>query len=148
MSHLLQIVRSLWFNPDSVCNTILLLLHRRRSTKVNQTLHDMWPSPELVHYIYAFSRALARWRNFAKCKIHLWVHHRRSNFERRLWTDQLTSDNSDTLHVGPVTSLDTVFECSKRRHWCVRLYTAAMAHHKRRAATLCSSSKTRIAAPQ
>jgi len=28
------------------------LLHRRRSTEVTQTLHDVWPSPELVHYIY------------------------------------------------------------------------------------------------
>jgi len=25
------------------------LLHRRRSTEVNQTLHDVWPSPRLVH---------------------------------------------------------------------------------------------------
>ena len=28
------------------------LVHRRRLTKVNQTLHDVWPSPGLVHYIY------------------------------------------------------------------------------------------------
>ena len=38
------------------------LLRRRRSTKVNQTLHDVWPSPGLVHYtytIYALSGALA-----------------------------------------------------------------------------------------
>ena len=30
------------------------LLHRHRSAEVNQTLHDVWPSPELVHYIYIF----------------------------------------------------------------------------------------------
>jgi len=30
------------------------LMHRRRSTEVNQTLHDVWPSPALVHYIYIF----------------------------------------------------------------------------------------------
>ena len=32
------------------------LLHRRRETEVNQTLHDVWPSPELVvvHCIYIF----------------------------------------------------------------------------------------------
>jgi len=30
------------------------LLHRCRSTQVNQTLHDVWPSPGLVHYIYIF----------------------------------------------------------------------------------------------
>jgi len=28
------------------------LLQRRRSTKVNQTLHDVWPSPGLVHYTF------------------------------------------------------------------------------------------------
>jgi len=30
------------------------LLQRRQSVEVNQTLHDVWPSPELVHYIYIF----------------------------------------------------------------------------------------------
>ena len=31
------------------------LLHRRHSTEVNnQTLHDVWPSPGLVHYICIF----------------------------------------------------------------------------------------------
>ena len=30
------------------------LLHRRRSTEVNQTLHDVWPSHRLVHYMYIF----------------------------------------------------------------------------------------------
>ena len=30
------------------------LLQRRRSTGVNQTLHDVWPSPGLVHYVYIF----------------------------------------------------------------------------------------------
>jgi len=26
------------------------LLQRRRSTEANQTMHDVWPSPGLVHY--------------------------------------------------------------------------------------------------
>ena len=30
------------------------LLHRRRSTEVNQTLDDVWPSPRLVHQITDF----------------------------------------------------------------------------------------------
>jgi len=30
------------------------LLQRRRSTEVNQTLYDVWPSPGLVHYIHIF----------------------------------------------------------------------------------------------
>jgi len=28
------------------------LLQRRRSPEANQTLHDVWPSPRLLHYIY------------------------------------------------------------------------------------------------
>jgi len=28
------------------------LLHWRRATEVNQTLHDVWPYPALVHYVY------------------------------------------------------------------------------------------------
>jgi len=30
------------------------LLERHRSMEANQTLHDVWPSPGLVHYIYIF----------------------------------------------------------------------------------------------
>jgi len=30
------------------------LLQRRRSTEANQTLHDVWPSPARLHYIYIF----------------------------------------------------------------------------------------------
>jgi len=30
------------------------LLQQRRSLEVNQTLHDVWPSPALVHCIYIF----------------------------------------------------------------------------------------------
>jgi len=30
------------------------LLHWHRSVEVNQTLHDVWPSPGLVHCIYIF----------------------------------------------------------------------------------------------
>ena len=31
-----------------------LLLQRRRSLEANQTLHDVWPSLVLLHYIYIF----------------------------------------------------------------------------------------------
>jgi len=30
------------------------LLQRRRSTEANQTLHDVWPSPALLHYIHVY----------------------------------------------------------------------------------------------
>ena len=33
---------------------LALLLQRRRSLEANQTLHDVWSSPELVHYVYIF----------------------------------------------------------------------------------------------
>ena len=34
------------------------LLQRRRSPEANQTLHDVWPSHGLVHYIYIFGGLL------------------------------------------------------------------------------------------
>ena len=30
------------------------LLQRRHSPEANQTLHDVWPSPGLVHYVHTF----------------------------------------------------------------------------------------------
>jgi len=33
------------------------LMHRRLSPETNQTLHDAWPSPAMVHYIYIFGRS-------------------------------------------------------------------------------------------
>jgi len=49
---------------------LALLVERRRSPEANQTLHDIWPSPGLLHYIYTLSGALVPWRNFATCEIH------------------------------------------------------------------------------
>jgi len=46
------------------------LLQRRRPVEANQTLQDVSPSPRLVHHILYISAALARWRDFARCKIH------------------------------------------------------------------------------
>ena len=40
-------------------------------TEANQTLHDVWPSPGLLHYIYIFGGLLPPWRTFATCKIYL-----------------------------------------------------------------------------
>ena len=46
----------IWGTPANFNGFLVLLssMHRRRSTEVNQTLHDVWPSPELVHCIYIF----------------------------------------------------------------------------------------------
>jgi len=45
------------------------LLHGRRSTEVNHTLHDVWPSPGM-YIIYTVFGALGPWRNSARRKIH------------------------------------------------------------------------------
>jgi len=49
-----EICWRVWGTPAnfSGIRTSASLLHRRRSTKVNKTLQDVWPSPVLVHYIY------------------------------------------------------------------------------------------------
>jgi len=46
-----------WGTPANFNEFLVLasLLHRRRSPEANQTLLDLWPSPELVHYIYIFA---------------------------------------------------------------------------------------------
>jgi len=60
-----------WGTPANFIGfrVLALLLLRRRSPEANQTLHDVWPSPGLVHYLYIFG-AFAPWRNFARCKLH------------------------------------------------------------------------------
>jgi len=45
------------------------ILQRRRSTEVNQTLHDVWPSPGLLHYIYILGILAPLW-TFARCNIY------------------------------------------------------------------------------
>jgi len=45
-----------WGTPANFNGFCVLaaLLQRRRSTEANQTLHGVWPSHGLVHYIYIF----------------------------------------------------------------------------------------------
>ena len=47
-------------------------LQRRRSPEANQAVHDVWPSPGLVHYIYIFrsSCTLTEFRPVHRCNIH------------------------------------------------------------------------------
>jgi len=51
-----EICSGVWGTPANFNGFRVLasLLQRRRSTEVNQTLHDVWPSPRLLHYIYIF----------------------------------------------------------------------------------------------
>ena len=46
------------------------LLHRCHSPEANLTLHDVWPSPGLVHYIYIFGPSCPLMEFIARCKIH------------------------------------------------------------------------------
>ena len=51
-----EIISLFWGTPANFNGFRVLpsLLKRRRSPEANQTLHDAWPSPGLVHYIYTF----------------------------------------------------------------------------------------------
>ena len=53
------------------CRVLPSSLQRRRSSSLeaNRSLHDVWPSPGVVHYVY-ISGALALSCSFAPCKIH------------------------------------------------------------------------------
>jgi len=51
-----QIVSLVWGTPANFngFRVLLSLLQQRRLTEANQTFHDVWPSPGLVHYIWSF----------------------------------------------------------------------------------------------
>jgi len=64
-----EIVSSIWGTPANFNGFRVLasLLQQRRSTEANQTLHNVWPLPGLVEYIFSGCCSV---RNFATCKIH------------------------------------------------------------------------------
>ena len=49
-----EICWQVWGTPANFNGFLVLaaLLQRRRSAEANQTLHDVWPCPALLHYIY------------------------------------------------------------------------------------------------
>jgi len=51
-----EIYSRVWGTPANFNGFCVLpsLLRRRRSLEANQTLHDVWLSPGLLHYIYIF----------------------------------------------------------------------------------------------
>jgi len=69
------------------------LLRRHRSTEVNKTLQDVWPSPRLVHYIYIHFRGLLQPNGILPC----------ANFTLR--------PNLEFSYIGSVTAR----HCSCRR---------------------------------
>ena len=48
-----------WGSPANLNGSRVLasLLHQRRSTEINQTLHDVWPSLGLLHYTFSWALA-------------------------------------------------------------------------------------------
>ena len=56
-----EIGSGVWGTPANFNGFCVLasLLQRRRSVEVNQTVHDVWPSVGLVHFIDTFLGALA-----------------------------------------------------------------------------------------
>jgi len=67
-----EIVSLVWGTPANFngFRVLVSLLQRRRSMEGIQTLHDVWPSPGLVHCIYIFVGSFPLTENFARCKIH------------------------------------------------------------------------------
>jgi len=55
-----EICWRVWGTPANFNGFCILssLLQRRHSREANQTLHDVWPPPGLVHCIYTFSELL------------------------------------------------------------------------------------------
>jgi len=49
-----EICWRVWGTPANFngFRVLAALLQRRRSAEANQTLHDIWPCPALLHYIY------------------------------------------------------------------------------------------------
>jgi len=48
------------------CHVLASLLQQCRSMEANRTLHDVWPSPGLVHYIYIFGGSCPVMQKIAK----------------------------------------------------------------------------------
>jgi len=63
-----EIVSLVWGTPANFnwCCVLASLLQQRRSTEANRTLHDVWPSPGLVHYIYTFGDSCPVMQKIAK----------------------------------------------------------------------------------
>ena len=59
----------IWCTPANFNGFLVLasLVHRRRSTEVNHTLHGVWPSPGLLHYIYIFDGNCKTWTQSEFC---------------------------------------------------------------------------------
>jgi len=90
--------------------------HRRCSTEVNQTLHDVWPPPGLVHYIYNFGGSCPL-TEFCQVQNSLCVQVLRSPILAALLHGTWAESVSQTLRHGIFTRQGG----HPVRHWAVEL---------------------------
>jgi len=75
------------------------LLQGRRSPEANQTLHDLWPSPGLLHYIYIFGGSCLL-TEFCPVQNSLYVQVLRSRILAALLHGTAAAGVSQTLRCG------------------------------------------------
>jgi len=87
-----EIYWRVWDTPANINGFGLLasLLHRRHSLEANQTLHDFWPSPGLVCFIYTFGGScplIAQYKihfTSKSCVLVYWQHYCTALLQRAL----------------------------------------------------------------
>jgi len=85
------------------------LLQRRYSPEANQTLHDIWPSPEVLHYIYIF-RGSCSLMEFCQVQTSLCVQVLQSPILAALLHSTPTADVSQTLRHGTRTGITELLQ--------------------------------------
>ena len=76
------------------------LLQRQRSAEANQTLHHVWPSPALVHYIYTLFGGFCLLMEFCQVQTSLCVQVLRSPILAALLHDSRPVGVSQALQCG------------------------------------------------
>ena len=117
-----EIGSGVWGTPANFNGFRVLasLLQRRRSTEVNQTLRDAWPSPGLVRYVRF--RGCCRLVEFCKVQNSLCVQVLRSPILASLLHGTPAAGVSQTLRHG---TRNRITEICRRRH----LYSAGRPSH-------------------
>ena len=91
------------------------LLQRRRSLQANQTLHDAWPSPALIHYIII--------------NMHFWRHLPLTEFcpvQNSLYVQVLRSSIlAALLHGTPAAGVSQTLREAWYKEWNYRTFTEA-----------------------
>ena len=136
-----EIGSGVWGTPANFngFRVLPLLLQRRRSPDAKQTLHDVWPSPGLVHYIYIFGGSCPL-MEFCPVQYSLYVQVLRSfNFER--WCLYIDLHVCSTIitslsHRSLCYQLTVIFRdrgradlhrCQYRQRYCTALQQRASA---------------------